>query len=133
MILYVWMGCGCVSNGIAPIGDIERFLRQIKIEMTKPNRFDLVTRKENMNCIANLGLSVKAAEGEIMSLTYHDYYRGPSPDHDKARPGDIWEFVKDVIGMSIYIKLKLDQNRGCVCLSFHEVTRQVTMPYRPVT
>lgn len=131
VILYVWMGCDCVPNGIASIGDIERFLRQVKIEIVKLKRFDLVSRSENMSCIANLGLPVKAAEGEIASLTYHDYYRGPSFDHDKARPGDIWEFVKNVNGMSIYIKLKLDQSRGCVCLSFHELARQVILPYGP--
>jgi hypothetical protein len=124
------MECGRVSDRITPVSDIELFLEQIKREITKPNRFVFVKRRENMDCLANLGLSIKAAENEIMSLTYQDYDRGPLPDHDQTRPGSVWEFIKNVDGIEVYIKLKMDPNRGCVCLSFHESEGPVMLPYR---
>lgn len=53
-----------------------------------------------------------------------------SPLPDDQGSGDVWEFIKDVGGISPYIKLKLDPRRGCVCLSFHESTGPVTLPCR---
>jgi hypothetical protein len=49
-------------------------------------------------------------------FAYQDYDRGPLPDHDRIRPGSIWEFIKNVDGIEVYIKLKLDPNRGCMSL-----------------
>lgn len=117
-----------MTSGAAPIPDIECFLRRIKLEMRTLNRFSFVTRKANMDCLANLGVTVAVAQDEIMSLTYQDYDRGPLPDH--SREGEVWEFVKDIGGIAVYIKLKLDPGRGCVCLSFHESSGPVALPYQ---
>jgi hypothetical protein len=65
-----------VSDRTTPVSDIRLSLAQIKREITKPNRFAFVRCKENMDCLANLGFSIKAAQNEIMSLTYQDYARG---------------------------------------------------------
>ncbi len=119
-----------MSDRITPVSVIKLFLEQIKREMTKSDRFVFVERKANMDSLANLGFSIKAARNEIMSLTYQDYDRGPLPDHDQTRPGSIWEFIKNVDGIEVYIKLKLDPYRGCVCLSFHKSEGPVMLPHR---
>jgi hypothetical protein len=124
------MECGRVSDRTTPVSDIRLSLEQIKRETTKPNRFAFVRRKESIDCLANLGFSIKAAQNEIMSLTYQDYDRGPLPDHDQTRPGSIWEFIKNVDGIEVYIKLKLDPDRGCVCLSLHQSEGPVKLRHR---
>lgn len=117
-------GPGCAAS----IDEIKQFLREVRKEVSTPGRFIFVPRSGNMNCIANLGLSIENVKSEIICLTYKDYDRGPLPDD--SRPGDIWEFIKDIDGTMVYIKLKLDKSRGCVCLSFHESTGPCTLPYR---
>ena len=54
-----------------------------------------------------------------MSLTYKDYDRGPLPDNIGGDGSSVWEFVKNIDDVMVYIKLKIDA-RGCVCISFHE-------------
>lgn len=117
-------GPGCAAS----IDEIKQFLREVKKEVSTPGRFIFVQRRGNMNCIANLGLSIENVKSEIIGLTYKHYDRGPLPDD--SRPGDIWEFIKDIDGTMVYIKLKLDKSRGCVCLSFHESAGPCTLPYR---
>ncbi len=63
-----------------------------------------------------------------MDLTYQHYDRGPLDDH--SGDGVIWEFIKEIGGDQVYIKLKYDSNRGCVCISFHESDGPCRLPYR---
>jgi len=52
-----------------------------------------------------------------------DYYKGPKTDHDPDRPGDIWEFKKNIAGIGFYIKLKIDCcniDKILKCIGFHE-------------
>ena len=116
-----------MSNGVAPIQEIEQFLTQIKREVVKAHWFHFMHRSKNVTCLTNLGLNVEAARNEILSLTYRDYDRGPLPND--AGSGHIWEFIREIDGTSVYIKLKLDPPRGCVCLSFHESSGPVSLPY----
>ncbi len=118
-----------VPNALPPVEEIKQFLLRVRVELTKPGRFELIPRSANLKCLADLGLTVAAAISEIMSLTYHDYYQGPSPDDNTAKPGDVWVFVKRIDGIYVYIKLKLDADRGCVCLSFHEPLHPFVHPY----
>lgn len=40
-----------------------------------------------------------------------------------SRPGDVWEFKKDVDGTQFYVKVKIVQENGediLKCLGFHE-------------
>ena|SRR5690625_4359509 len=57
---------------------------------------------------------------ETLQLTPNDYREGPVVDNNRPWEGTvIWIFKKEVNGVLAYIKMKID-NRGCVCLSFHE-------------
>jgi hypothetical protein len=57
---------------------------------------------------------------EILRLSPGHYLDGPCEDTDRPNgKKDIWIFKKEVNGVQVYIKLKID-TRGCVCLSFHE-------------
>ena len=114
-----------MPESTASVTDIKDFLRRVKKEMSTPDRIQLIDRAKNIDDIARLGLKWKH---EILSLTYEDYDRGPLPDHSGV--GEIWEFIPEIDGVMIYIKLKLDSERGVVCLSFHEACGPSTLPYR---
>ena len=59
--------------------------------------------------------------GEVLQLSPGDFIEGPVLDRDRPRDGEvIWVFKKEVNGTLTYIKLKIDDLRGCVCLSFHK-------------
>lgn len=119
-------------GSVAPIRQVDEFLERVREVILAQRKVDFTPRKENLDSLAKLGITVSAAKQEILGLTYRDYYRGPSVDHSRehVRGGMIWEFIRDMDGRLVYIKLKLDNDRGCVCMSFHESDRASRLPYR---
>ncbi|NPV81722.1 MAG: hypothetical protein HPY52_15925 [Firmicutes bacterium] len=115
-------------DDVASVDEIRGFLQQVRAEVASPGRFNLVPRKKNLDDIARLGFTMSVVKDEILGLTYRDYDRGPLVDD--SGEGEIWEFIKTVDGVQIYIKLKTDNSRGCVCISFHESNGPYRLPYR---
>jgi hypothetical protein len=73
--------------------------------------------------LLDIGLTgIGAAWDEVLRLHPKDYFRGPTPDYNKRKYPEsyVWEFKKMINGSRVYIKLKIDNKRGCVCLSFHK-------------
>lgn len=102
--------------------DIAAYLVQIK-KLLSSGKYDFVPRRKNMQTLAQYGLTIMDAKSEILGLTVGDYYRGPRQDYDSNRPGDIWEFKKNIDGSRFYVKVKIVQENGesiLKCLSFHE-------------
>jgi hypothetical protein len=111
----------------ASVEDVKRFLTRVKQAIADPQKFVFIERDKNLRAAAKLGLIPRH---EVLSLSYEDYDRGPLPDTDRSRGGSVWEFFKEIDGVWIYIKLKLD-DRGCVCISFHEDQLSLhSLPYR---
>ena len=76
-----------------------------------------------MQALAQRGMTIADAKDEILGLAVGDYYKGPKQDFDPNKPGDIWEFKKDVDGILFYVKVKIVQENGediLKCLGFHE-------------
>ena len=76
-----------------------------------------------MRSLAQCGLTIKDAKNEILELTVGDYYKGPKPDLDSDRPGDVWEFKKSIDSILFYIKVKIVEEKEediLKCLSFHK-------------
>lgn len=121
-------GTGDEENLVASVREIEEFLTSIRSNMAISGRFHLVERKKNLASMAELGFTPDTAKQVILQLTYRDYDRGPLCDH--RGDGFVWEFIKDVDGTKIYIKLKIDEKRGCVCLGFHKSVGPCSLPYR---
>ena len=98
------------------------FLERVKI-LVSAGKYDFVPRRKNMQALAQYGLTVSDAKDEILGLAIGDYYRGPKEDYDAARPGDIWEFKKNIDGIQFYVKVKIVQENGeevLKCIGFHE-------------
>lgn len=54
----------------------------------------------------------------IENLKSKDYIKGPEDDHNNPL-GNVWVFIKDIEGKSVYIKISNFPN-GSKCISFHE-------------
>lgn len=102
--------------------EIFTFLENAK-NLISLGRYQFITRRKNLQALAQNGLTIESAMDEILDLVVADYYKGPKQDFDKNRPGEIWEFKKKINGIPFYIKMKIDQENGkilCKCLGFHE-------------
>ena len=76
-----------------------------------------------MQALAQHGLTITDAKIELLDLVVGDYYKGPKQDFNPDRPGDIWEFKKQIDGKQFYVKVKITQENGediLKCLGFHE-------------
>lgn len=102
--------------------DIKAFLEDMK-RLVSAGKYDFIPRRKNMQDLAKHGLTVSDAKNEILELVIDDYHKGPKQDFDHNRPGDIWEFKKNIDSVCFYIKVKITQENGediLKCLGFHE-------------
>lgn len=102
--------------------DVTAFLEKMK-RLISAGKYDFVPRRKNMQALAKHGLTIADAKNEILELVVGDYYKGPKQDFDPNRPGDIWEFKKDVDGIQFYVKVKIIKENGediLRCMGFHE-------------
>ena len=102
--------------------DIVAFLEKMK-RLVTVGKYDFDPRRKIMQALAQHGLTIPDAKNEILGLVVGDYYKGPKQDLDPNRPGDVWEFKKDVDGTQFYVKVKVVQENGediLKCLGFHE-------------
>lgn len=62
----------------------------------------------NIQAVANLGMTTDDVRDILLGLTVSDYCKGPHPDRDPQRPGDIWFFLATLSdpATDLYIKLK---------------------------
>jgi hypothetical protein len=110
--------------------DVRKFLKEFK-KIVAVRGLDVIPRRENINALAELGLTKKNRQDEIMTLSVADYCAGPEPDRDK--PGHIWIFGKKIGGKEVYIKLKIAQagkDKIAKCLSFHAASYPLCFPYQ---
>ncbi|MCD8329934.1 MAG: type II toxin-antitoxin system MqsR family toxin [Lachnospiraceae bacterium] len=106
----------------ASSSDIAAYLINVK-KLLSAGKYDFVPRRKNMQALAQHGFTITDAKNEILGLVVGDYYKGPKQDYDLRRPGDIWEFKKNVDGIQFYIKVKIVHENGediLKCLGFHE-------------
>jgi len=113
---------------------VRGFLLEIKSTITKPpgnwRSWVLVPRKENLNCISELGFTFQDVRDVVLDLSVTDYCEGPLQDQDKI--GAFWIFGKVISGQEIYIKLKLASLSSLKIVrivSFHKADRPLCYPY----
>lgn len=102
--------------------DIASFLEKAK-RLISAGKYDFVPRRKSMQALAQHGLTITDAKAEILGLAVGDYYKGPKQDFDPNKPGDIWEFKKQIDEIQFYVKIKITQENGkdiLKCLGFHE-------------
>ena len=121
-----------MQSGQDEIASLLRHVRrQIQLSDTDSPRFVLSTRDKNVETIARLELNRNDVKMILSELSVEDYCSGPSPDHQAA--GEFWVFGKNIRGLPIYIKFKLNDSRdaaGVRVLSFHVAEEAMSYPFR---
>lgn len=108
-------------NNQADKAKVAMYLVKVK-KLVSAGKYDFVPRRKNLQSLAQHGLTPVDAKNEIIDLEVGDYYKGPKQDYDPARPGEIWEFKKNIDDVQFYIKIKIVQENDeyiLKCLSFH--------------
>ena len=109
--------------------DVEGYLAEIA-SLIDSKRWVFVRREKNLLALQSAGMTQAAAVGDVASLTFANYVRGPDQDH--ARPGqDCWCFGVDVVGTEFYVKLVVEEvpsGKRLKVLSFHEAEWPLTYP-----
>jgi len=106
----------------ANVADITAYLERIK-KLISMGKYDFVPRRKSLQSLSQYGLTIMDAKAEILELVVSDYYKGPKQDFAPNRPGEIWEFKKDIDGIRFYIKLKIvweNEKEILKCLGFHQ-------------
>jgi hypothetical protein len=115
--------------------DVSIFLVEVKRTIAKAGSgsygWVLVNRRENWDCLANLGFTLRDVGSTLQELTVADYCEGPVKDLDM--PGDLWVFGKELEGKEIYVKLKLARLGPLAIVrvvSFHFAEKPLSYPYK---
>lgn len=113
---------------------ISSYLVDVKKTITSPpfeyQSWEIVPRPENIQCMAELGLTEKDQRSIILGLEVSDYCKGPVEDHDVK--GELWVFGKIVKEREVYIKIKLacfDIIKKVRIISFHFANEALCFPY----
>jgi len=106
---------------------VTQFLRDFKNCLEITNQL-IKPRTVNDETIRKLGYTIWQIKDVLYSLTPDDYCHGPKDD--QLHGGFYWEFGKEVEGLMVYIKIKIqtspDGTDSAVCYSFHESDRPMT-------
>ncbi len=129
-----------VSHGNAAKSDdpkklaVRDFLVEVKQTVIREGvndyGWDWVKRRENIDCLAELGFRNEDLRDVILGLSVTDYCEGPVQDF--SMPGDFWVFGKVISGREIYIKLKLatiSVLRIVRVVSFHPAKEKLSYPF----
>jgi hypothetical protein len=115
---------------------IRDFLEEVKQTIAGTGRdyqrWLLVNRRENIECMAELGFNYSDIRDAILELSVADYCEGPLRDRDA--PGDMWVFGKVMGHEEIYIKLKLasfGRVKKLRIVSYHPARESLCYPYTP--
>ncbi len=79
--------------------------------------------------LAAAGLRFADIAPAIRGLEVADYVSGPEPDDHPNRQGEVWVFCPEVLGRSVYVKIKLTEGRQVCCLSFHPPKYPLVRPF----
>lgn len=110
--------------------EVKQFLLDFKKAATTSSGIDLVPRRGNMLTLSYLGITKKNLEEILLGLSVADYCKGPIQDDSK--PGELWEFGKDMDGQEVYIKLKVVKELNLAkCISFHVAKYPMQYPLKP--
>jgi hypothetical protein len=110
--------------------EVKQFLLDFKQTATASSGIDLIPREGNMLTLSYLGITKKNFEEILLGLSVNDYCKGPIADDSK--PGELWEFGKNIDGEEVYIKLKVVKELNLAkCISFHIAKYPMRYSFKP--
>lgn len=108
------------SNEIKLLSKMKQLVKDGK------RKFQIRKDRDYIEELLNIGITEKSAwEEHIINLNSNFYYFDLKPYYMKS--DDILLFKKDINGVMVYIKLKIEREKNgeeeVVCLSFHQDNR----------
>lgn len=85
---------------------VNNFLLRLKLAIQNGVCGHALDRKKDLEGLAALHIDVPTAKAHLNSLTYKNYFNGPSDDRDIPPLGPVWEFGDRINGIEAYIKIK---------------------------
>ena len=108
---------------------VQLFLREFKMAAGKGTGIYYAERDKNWDILADTDVTTVMRNDLVLGLTWKDYCGGPMVD-DSGKPGEVWLFGASVLGLEVYIKLKLVQGSHPKCISFHKAEHPLKYPFR---
>lgn len=99
---------------------VSTFLKKVR-DFVNEGNLEIIETRKNMNTKRKYGWTVNDQETMILMLEPKDLVEGPVLDLDITSE-DVWIFKRkyEGIAIKIYIKLKIRNNKQCICMSIHE-------------
>lgn len=95
----------------------------------KGTGIDFAGRDKNWDTLACLNMTTVMRNDLVLGLTWKDYCQGPMAD-DSGKPGEVWVFGTRVLGLEVFIKLKIANGSYPKCISFHKAEYPLEYPFR---
>lgn len=89
--------------------------------------------EDDLDVLTLIGLTTMDVRDILLQLECTHYCKGPEPDDDPQRPGEVWFFLANAPDsvVELYVKLKVTPNRDyLVVLSMHPPAHPIIRPYR---
>ena len=96
--------------------------------------FILITNQKNKQTLADLDYDHVDVVAQLKDLQLADYSESLL-DRDDPNPPILYVFGKTIEEKEIYIKIKIreQQSRRVICVSFHHAEHSMPHPYAPAT
>lgn len=86
--------------------------------------------KNNVQHLADLGITAKRREEIIKELKVDDYSEGPL-DETQMGGTEMWVFGKVIKKQEVYIKLTISRETSkTICISFHKAEHPMDFPFK---
>jgi hypothetical protein len=120
--------------------DVEIFLRTVRTTLSLPDslRIQRIRRGEDPtdsyttnNTLADLEFSVEDVRNELLTLLPRHYIKTSDDTKRDAKSPPFWIFEKSIKSKSMYIKIKLINEKLVFCMSFHYPRYPITDNDKP--
>jgi len=97
---------------------IREFLKIFR-DFTKHYRFFIWSRRDSLQTLTDLGISIEDFKRMLCNLTPHDCYSGPHQD-TQYNYLECWVFKMTIQGKILYVRLQVDwEEKVAICQSVH--------------
>lgn len=112
---------------------VKSFLQELKQIIKTWEIFFINRPKNNVQDLADLGITANSRKEIVAQLEVEDYSEGPEPE-TQFNGKELWVFGKTIKKQEIYIKLTISKiTGGAICISFHKAERPMKFPFKEQT
>jgi hypothetical protein len=112
---------------------VRSFLQELKQIIKTWEIFYINRPKNNVQYLADIGITANSRKDIVAQLEVEDYSEGPEPE-TQFNGKELWVFGKTIKKQEIYIKLAISTiTGGAICISFHKAEHPMKFPFKEKT